>query len=98
MQETRTAGVAAQRLRAGSGAPRPPEITPLDRYALTTNDAVASERVARSFRGHFSSERVKQGIPINHNPRFAPVLHPTLETEGEAMVVAARAWLASPRA
>src|SRR6266480_6222264 len=39
-----------------SGAPRPPEITPLDRYALTTNDPVASERVARAFRGHFSSE------------------------------------------
>ena len=33
-------------------------------------------------------------IPTNHNPRFAPVIHPTLRTGVEAMVVAARAWLA----
>lgn len=32
-------------------------------------------------------------IPTNHNPRFAPVIHPTLETGVEAMVVAALAWL-----
>ena len=32
-------------------------------------------------------------IPTNHNPRFAPVIHPTLETGVEAMVVGARAWL-----
>lgn len=35
-------------------------------------------------------------IPTNHNPRFAPVIHPTLQTGVEAMVVAARAWLAPP--
>jgi len=34
-------------------------------------------------------------LPTNHNPRFLPVLHPTLETGVETMVVAARAWLAS---
>jgi hippurate hydrolase len=34
-------------------------------------------------------------IPTNHNPRFAPVIHPTLETGVAAMVVAARAWLAA---
>jgi len=127
---------------AASGAPRPPEITPLDRYALTTNDPVASDRILQAFRSHFSEERVKQtgpssasedfgsygskwnvpsvfwfvggtdpqvyakakqagriqDLPTNHNPRFAPVLHPTLETGVEAMVVAARAWLAVPRA
>lgn len=33
-------------------------------------------------------------IPTNHNPHFAPVIHPTLETGVEAMVVAALAWLA----
>jgi len=33
-------------------------------------------------------------IPTNHNPRFAPVIHPTLETGIEALVVAAKAWLA----
>ncbi|HET7400521.1 MAG TPA: M20 family metallopeptidase [Usitatibacter sp.] len=123
---------------AASGAPRPPEITPLDRYSLTQNDPAASERVAKAFREHFTADRVKhtgptsasedfgsfgsewhvpsvfwfvggtdpqvyakakeagkvQDIPTNHNPRFAPVLHPTLEAGVEAMVVAARAWLA----
>ena len=33
-------------------------------------------------------------IPTNHHPGFAPVLHPTLETGVEAMVVASDAWLA----
>ena len=32
-------------------------------------------------------------LPTNHNPRFAPVIHPTLEAGVEAMVVAAQAWL-----
>jgi len=32
-------------------------------------------------------------IPTNHNPRFAPVIHPTLERGVEALVVAAQAWL-----
>jgi amidohydrolase len=32
-------------------------------------------------------------IPTNHNPRFAPVIHPTLETGVETMVVAVQAWL-----
>lgn len=34
-------------------------------------------------------------IPTNHNPRFAPVIHPTLETGVEAMVIAAGAWLST---
>jgi hippurate hydrolase len=34
-------------------------------------------------------------IPTNHNPRFAPVIHPTLGTGAEALVVAAQAWLAA---
>jgi hippurate hydrolase len=33
-------------------------------------------------------------IPTNHSPHFAPVIHPTLHTGVEALVVAARAWLA----
>ena len=32
-------------------------------------------------------------IPTNHNPRFLPVLHPTLEAGVETLMVAARAWL-----
>lgn len=34
-------------------------------------------------------------IPTNHNPRFAPVIHPTLETGVEALVCAAGAWLST---
>jgi amidohydrolase len=122
---------------AGSGAPRPPEITPLDRYPLNANDEQASERVADAFRAYFPAGRVvhtgpapasedfgcfgtewsapsvfwfvggtapeiyakakQQGhlnhLPVNHSPLFAPVLHPTLATGVETLVVAARAWL-----
>ncbi|HEX2944282.1 MAG TPA: amidohydrolase [Rhodopila sp.] len=34
-------------------------------------------------------------IPANHAPDFAPVIHPTLRTGVEAMLVAAGAWLAT---
>ena len=122
---------------AASGAPRPPEITLLDRYPLAVNDPDASQRVAAAFRRHFSSDRVRETgpatasedfgsfgaewkapsvfwfvggtdpetyakakaanrineIPTNHNPRFLPVIHPTLDTGVEALVVATLAWL-----
>ncbi|HET7103490.1 MAG TPA: M20 family metallopeptidase [Terracidiphilus sp.] len=43
------------------------------------------------------AEAIKTGkladIPTNHNPRFAPVIHPTLEAGVEAIVVASQAWL-----
>lgn len=125
---------------AASGAPKPPEITPLDRYNLVRNDSDATRRVVEAFRGKFDAARIQETkptsasedfgcfgsewhvpavfwffggidegtyakaqatgkiseIPTNHNPRFAPVIHPTLETGVEAMVVAAQAWL-SPR-
>ena len=32
-------------------------------------------------------------LPVNHSPKFAPVLHPTLQTGVETLVIAARAWL-----
>ncbi len=32
-------------------------------------------------------------LPTNHNPRFAPVLHPTLQTGVETLLAAAYAWL-----
>lgn len=120
-----------------SGAPRKPEITPLDRYPLNVNDETASNRIAEAFRGYFSPERVKHtgpvpasedfgcfgtawqvpsvfwfvggndpetynkakaegrlsDLPVNHSPKFAPILHPTLETGVEALVVGALAWL-----
>jgi amidohydrolase len=31
-------------------------------------------------------------LPVNHSPKFVPVLHPTLRTGVEAMVTAAMAW------
>jgi hippurate hydrolase len=34
-------------------------------------------------------------LPTNHNPRFAPVIHPTLETGVRTLVVASHAWLAA---
>ena len=122
---------------AASGAPKPPEITPLDRYPLATNDAAATQRVVDAFRNHFPADRIRQtgpasasedfgsfgsewgvpsvfwfvggtdpdvyakakaanklnDLPTNHNPRFLPVLHPTLETGVETLVVASCAWL-----
>jgi amidohydrolase len=32
-------------------------------------------------------------LPVNHSPKFAPVIHPTLKTGVEALLVATRAWL-----
>lgn len=34
-------------------------------------------------------------LPTNHNPRFAPVIHPTLETGVETLVLASQAWLSA---
>jgi hippurate hydrolase len=34
-------------------------------------------------------------LPVNHSPKFAPLIHPTLETGIEALIVGARAWLAA---
>jgi amidohydrolase len=124
---------------AASGAPRPPEITPLDHYELVVNDADASQRVVDAFRGHFPTDKIRQTgpasasedfgsfgrqwhapsvfwfvggtdpdvyrkakeadrlneLPTNHNPRFLPVMHPTLQTGVQAMVVAALAWISA---
>jgi amidohydrolase len=124
---------------AASGAPRPPEITPIDRYPFVVNDRDATARVVAAFRDHFPAERVTETgpasasedfgafgagwhapsvfwfiggtdletyakakeagrlneLPTNHNPRFLPAIHPTLETGVEALVVAARAWLSA---
>jgi hippurate hydrolase len=32
-------------------------------------------------------------LPVNHSPKFAPVVHPTLQTGVETLIVATRAWL-----
>ena len=36
-------------------------------------------------------------LPVNHRPLSAPVIHPTLRTGVETLVVASQAWF-SPRA
>src|SRR5689334_1054645 len=55
---------------AASGAPRPPEITPLDRYPLNVNDKGASDRVANAFRAHFSADRVVHTGPAPASEDF----------------------------
>ena len=122
---------------AAAGALKPPEITPLDRYSLVTNEPTATQRVAEAFKKHFPVNQIQVtrptmasedfgcfgtewhvpsvfwfiggtdpvqyakakkanrlgDIPTNHNPHFAPVIHPTLETGVQTLVVAARDWL-----
>jgi hippurate hydrolase len=34
-------------------------------------------------------------LPVNHSPKFAPVIHPTLRTGVETLLVATRAWLSA---
>jgi hippurate hydrolase len=122
---------------AAAGAPRAPEITPLDRYSAVSNDVESTKKVVDAFRQSFPDGTVEQtkptmasedfgcfgaqwpapavywffgganpevyhrakrdgtlnSLPTNHNPRFAPVIHPTLQTGVKALVVAASAWL-----
>ena len=122
-----------------SGAPRPPEITPLDQYTSVKNDADATKKVVDAFLRSFPAGSIEETkptmasedfgcfgagwdvpavywffggddpavyakakqegklstLPTNHNPAFAPVIHPTLETGVKALVVAALAWLSS---
>jgi len=124
---------------AASGAPRPPEITPLDQYSSVRNDANATKKLVDAFLENFPAGSIEQtkptmasedfgcfgagwdvpavywffggddpavyaeakkegklsSLPTNHNPAFAPIIHPTLETGAKALVVAAYAWLAS---
>jgi len=53
-----------------SGAPRPPEITPLDSYPLNVNDKAASDRVAAAFRAHFPPDRVRHTGPAPASEDF----------------------------
>lgn len=53
-----------------SGAPRKPEITPLDRYPLNLNDEAASNRIAEVFRAHFSPARVHHTGPAPASEDF----------------------------
>src|SRR6266567_5954242 len=53
-----------------SGAPRVPEITPLDRYPLNVNDKQASDRVAEALRHHFPPDRVRHTGPVPASEDF----------------------------
>ena len=53
-----------------SGAPRKPEITVLDRYALVRNDAAATKRVAGAFRDYFPADRVQETQPTTASEDF----------------------------
>jgi hippurate hydrolase len=55
---------------AASGAPRPPEITSLDRYPLNVNDGEASARVVDAFRKHFRADQVRQTGPAPASEDF----------------------------
>lgn len=46
-----------------------------------------------TYRKAAAAGRVAQDIPVNHSPRYAPLLQPTLDTGTEALVVATLAWL-----
>ncbi len=49
---------------------------------------------AETYRTAKSEGRLSE-LPTNHNPRFAPVLHPTLETGVATLLAGACAWLAA---
>ena len=53
-----------------SGAPKPPEITPLDRYDLVRNDEQATARVRDALRSHFGDQRVIQTGPASASEDF----------------------------
>jgi hippurate hydrolase len=55
---------------AASGAPKPPEITPLDRYSLVTNDPDAAQRVVDAFREYFGNDRVREAKPTSASEDF----------------------------
>ncbi|MBN8712847.1 MAG: amidohydrolase [Xanthomonadales bacterium] len=55
---------------AASGAPKPPEITPLDSYALVVNDADANQKVGDAFRRHFAEGRVEKTVPTSASEDF----------------------------
>jgi amidohydrolase len=55
---------------AASGAVKPPEITPLDRYSLVTNDPDATRRVVSAFRRQFSEDHVCETKPTTASEDF----------------------------
>lgn len=48
---------------------------------------------AQVYRTAVAADRVSADIPVNHSPRFAPQIQPTLDTGTQALVVAGLSWL-----
>ena len=48
----------------------------------------------QTYRDAEKAGRIQDDIPVNHSPKFLPVLQPALRTGTEALVTAALAWLA----
>jgi amidohydrolase len=55
---------------AASGAPRAPEIVPLDHYSMVSNDSAATARVVEAFQRHFSADRIKETGPTSASEDF----------------------------
>jgi len=53
-----------------SGAPRKPEITPLDSYSMTTNDPNATRQIRDALRAHFPADRVQETKPTMASEDF----------------------------
>ena len=128
---------------ATAGSPKPPEITPIGSFSVTSNDDAVTVELTAAFREHFGADRTmeaplvtgsedfgefglaagvpsvfwlvggvdaqsvltaigagrfEQDIPSNHSPLFAPVIHPTLRTGIETLVVGALQKLSAPAA
>lgn len=47
----------------------------------------------QAFDAAVMADRVSADVPVNHSPRFAPVIQPTLDTGTQALVVAGISWL-----
>jgi hippurate hydrolase len=126
---------------ATAGSPKPPEITSVGSFGVTSNDDVVSAELTEAFSEYFGADRsmeaplvtgsedfsefgksagvpsvfwlvggvdaqavltaigagrFEQDIPSNHSPLFAPVIHPTLRTGVETLVVGALQKLSAP--
>jgi amidohydrolase len=126
---------------ATAGSPKPPEITSVSSFGVTSNDDAVSAELTAAFGEHFGADRTmeaplvtgsedfgefgksagvpsvfwlvggvdaqtvltaiaagrfEQDIPSNHSPLFAPVIHPTLRTGVETLVVGALRKLSAP--
>ena len=53
-----------------AGAPKPPELTPLDQYSLVGNYPAATKKVGDAFRDYFSSEHVVSVKPSTASEDF----------------------------